>query len=165
MIQKNFSINISFIVGRRFLRTFPSCYMAKWILNRQFAKIDESCRPYSLLQQSSIETIPDTTSGQLTPLQKRPQVWFELPEEIPPALELLMKMLPENAKIKKIYRGTLLLVYIYSKNLISLINKIFQQNFKWPSVLTPIRWICWKITKNLIFNHILVKYDLKSKHQ
>ena len=41
-----------------------------------------------------------------------------------------MKMLPENVRIKKIYRGTLLLVYSYSKNLISLINKIFQQNFK-----------------------------------
>ena len=34
------------------------------------------------------------------------QVWFELQEEISFAHEFLMKMLPENGKIKKIYRGT-----------------------------------------------------------
>ena len=61
----------------------------------------------------------------VTPLEKRTQVWFELQEEISFAHEFLMKMLPENARIKKIYRGTLLLVYNYTKNLISLINKIF----------------------------------------
>ena len=41
-----------------------------------------------------------------TPLEKRTQVWFELQEEISFAHEFLMKMLPENGKIKKIYRGT-----------------------------------------------------------
>ena len=100
-----------------------------------------------------------------TPLEKRTQVWFELQEEISLIHEYLMKMLPKNVRIKKIFRGTLPLVYIYSQNLFSLINKIFQQNFKWQSVLTPIRWICWKITKNSIFDHILVKHDLESKHQ
>ena len=69
--------------------------------------------------------------------------------------EYLMKRLPENVIIKK----------KYSKNLISLLNKIFQQNFNLPSVLIPITWICWTITKILIFGHTLVKYDLKFKHQ
>ena len=41
-----------------------------------------------------------------TPLEKRTQVWFELQKEISFAHEFLMKMLPENGKIKKIYRGT-----------------------------------------------------------
>ena len=34
-------------------------------------------------------------------------------------------LLQENAKIKKIYRGVLLLVYIYTKNLFFLVNNIF----------------------------------------
>ena len=42
----------------------------------------------------------------LTPLEKRTQVWFELQEEISYSHEFFMKMLPENRKIKKIYRGT-----------------------------------------------------------
>ena len=41
-----------------------------------------------------------------TPLENRTQVWFELQEEISFAHEYLMKMLPENRKIRKIYRGT-----------------------------------------------------------
>ena len=40
-----------------------------------------------------------------TPLEKWTQVSFELQEEILFAHEFLMKMLPENRKIKKIYRG------------------------------------------------------------
>ena len=44
------------------------------------------------------------------------QVIFEIPAEIPFAHELLMKILQENMKIKKIYWGNLLLVYIYTKN-------------------------------------------------
>ena len=40
-----------------------------------------------------------------TPLEKRTQVWFELQEEIPFAHEFLMKMLPENAGIKKSTEG------------------------------------------------------------
>ena len=36
-----------------------------------------------------------------TPLEKRTQVWFEFQEEISFAHEFLMKMLPENRKIKK----------------------------------------------------------------
>ena len=52
----------------------------------------------------------------LTLHQWRTQVKFEIPAEIPFAHELLMKMLQENMKIKKIYWGNLLLVYIYTKN-------------------------------------------------
>ena len=48
--------------------------------------------------------------------QKRTRVWFEFPEEIPLGYEIMMQMLLENAKIKIIYRGTLILVYIYTKN-------------------------------------------------
>ena len=48
--------------------------------------------------------------------QWRTQVRFEIPAEIPFAHELVMKMLQENVKIKKIYWGNLLLVYIYTKN-------------------------------------------------
>ena len=48
--------------------------------------------------------------------QKRKQVWFEFPEEIPLGYEIMMQMLLENAKIKIFYRGTLTLVYIYTKN-------------------------------------------------
>ena len=44
--------------------------------------------------------------GSGTPLEKRTQVWFELQEEISFAHDFLMKMLPENVQIKKIYRGT-----------------------------------------------------------
>ena len=50
--------------------------------------------------------------------QKRTQVWFEFPEEIPLGYEIMMQMLLENAKIK-IYptrKGALTLVYIYTKN-------------------------------------------------
>ena len=101
----------------------------------------------------------------ITPLQKRPQVWFELLAEIPVAHELFMKMLPENAKIKKIYRGTLLLVYINTKNSNSLLNKIFHQNLRWWSVSAPIRWIWLKIITKMIFYHILVKKDLKSQYE
>ena len=60
-----------------------------------------------------------------TPLQKRTQVWFELQAKIPVAHEVMMHMLQENAKIKKIYRGTLTSVYIYTKKLFSKINNIF----------------------------------------
>ena len=60
-----------------------------------------------------------------TPLQKRTQVWFELQAKIPVAHEVMMQMLQENAKIKKIYRGTLTSVYIYTKKLFSKINNIF----------------------------------------
>ena len=49
-------------------------------------------------------TVPCVRPG--TPLEKRTQVWFELQEEISFAHGFLMKMLPENGKIKKIYRGT-----------------------------------------------------------
>ena len=48
--------------------------------------------------------------------QKRTRVWFEFPEEIPLGYEIMMQMLLENAKIKIFYRGTLTLVYIYTKN-------------------------------------------------
>ena len=41
-----------------------------------------------------------------TPLEKRTQVCFELQEEISFAHEVLMTMLPEIEKIKKICRGT-----------------------------------------------------------
>ena len=47
-----------------------------------------------------------------TPLQKRPQVWFELLAEIPVAHELFMKMLPESAQIKKnLQRDTTFSIY------------------------------------------------------
>ena len=73
--------------------------------------------------------------------QWRTQVRFEIPAEIPFAHELLMKMLQENVKIKKIYWGNLLLVYIYTKNLTSLKYKIFLQKLIWVVVSTPIRRI------------------------
>ena len=66
-----------------------------------------------------------------TLLQKRTQVWFELPSEIPLAHGHLMKMLSENLIIKKIYWGNLLLAYLYTKNSTSLIPKIFHQNLRW----------------------------------
>ena len=79
--------------------------------------------------------------GPSTLRQWRTQVRFEIPAEIPFAHELLMKMLQENVKIKKIYWGNLLLVYIYTKNLTSLKYKIFLQNLIWVVVSTPIRRI------------------------
>ena len=91
------------------------------------------------------------TSAFVTPLQKRPQVWFELLSEIPVAHELFMKMLPENVQIKKIYRGSLLLVYINTENSNSLSNKIFHQNLRWWSVSAPIRWIWVKVINKVIF--------------
>ena len=112
---------------------------------------------------TNLNEIPEDLG--VTPLQKRPQVWFELLAEIPVAHELFMKMLPENAKIKKIYRGTLLLVYINTKNSNSLLNKIFHQNLRWWSVSAPIRWIWLKIINKMIFYHILVKNDLKSQYE
>ena len=112
---------------------------------------------------TNLNEIPEDLG--VTPLQKRPQVWFELLAEIPVAHELFMKMLPENAKIKKIYRGTLLLVYINTKNSNSLLNKIFHQNLRWWSVSAPIRWIWLKIITKMIFYHILVKKDLKSQYE
>ena len=48
--------------------------------------------------------------------QKQKRVWFEFPEEIPLGYEIMMQMLLENANIKIFYRGTLTLVYIYTKN-------------------------------------------------
>ena len=58
----------------------------------------------------------DVDGEEVTVHQWRTQVRFEIPAEIPFAHELLMKMLQENMKIKKIYWGNLLLVYIYTKN-------------------------------------------------
>ena len=63
--------------------------------------------------------------------QWRTQVRFEIPAKIRFAHELVMKMLQENVKIKKIYWGNLLLVCIYTKNSTSLIHKIFHQNLIW----------------------------------
>ena len=60
-----------------------------------------------------------------TLLQKRKQVWFEFPAEIPMGHELMMQMLLKNAKIKIIWVGTLTLVYIYTKKLFSKIYNIF----------------------------------------
>ena len=49
-----------------------------------------------------------------TPLQKGTQVWFEFPAEIPIAHELLMKMLQENAKIKKnLLRDPTFSIYVH----------------------------------------------------
>ena len=73
--------------------------------------------------------------------QWRTQVRIKIPAKIPFAHELLMKMLQENMKIKKIYWGNLLLVYIYTKNLTSLKYKIFLQKLIWVVVSTPIRRI------------------------
>ena len=67
----------------------------------------------------------------ITLRQWRTQVRFEIPAEIPFAHELLMKMLQENMKIKKIYWGNLLLVYIYTEKSISTIKKIFLQKLIW----------------------------------
>ena len=75
-----------------------------------------------------------------------------------------MQLLPENVEIKKIYRGVLLFVCIYTKNLFFLINNIFHQKLIYSSLFTPIRWIWLKITRNLIFAHVLVKNSLKSWH-
>ena len=63
--------------------------------------------------------------GRVTPLQKRTQVWFALQAKISVAHEVMVQMLPENTKIKKIYRGTLTSVYIYTKKLFSKITNIF----------------------------------------
>ena len=73
------------------------------------------------------------------------------------AHEVMMQMLQENTKIKKIYRGTLLLVYIYTKNLFSQITNIFHQNLKCLSLITPIRRIWLKTTIKLDFYHIFLK--------
>ena len=51
----------------------------------------------------------------------------------------MMQLLQENVKIKKIYRGVLLFVYIYTKNLFIIINNTFHQNLKHSSLFTPIR--------------------------
>ena len=50
-------------------------------------------------------------------------------------------MLQENAKIKKIYRGTLTSVYIYTKKLFSIINNIFYLNLRFISDFSLIKGI------------------------
>ena len=57
--------------------------------------------------------------------QKRKWIKFEFPKKIPIGYELISKMLPENPKIKKIYRGNLLSVYIYTKKLFFTFYNIF----------------------------------------
>ena len=72
-----------------------------------------------MLFQRAIHTAPEADAG---------QIWHPSGNSNSIAHELLMKMLQENAKIKIIYRGNLLLVYIYTKNSNSLIHNISHQN-------------------------------------
>jgi len=58
--------------------------------------------------------------------------------KIPLGYEHISKMLPENPKIKKIYRGNLLSVYIYTKKLFFTFYNIFSQNLKSSLHLIPI---------------------------
>ena len=60
-----------------------------------------------------------------TPLWKETQDRFWIPARILVANDSLGRRLQKNMKIEKIYMGTLTLLYIYTKKLFSIINKIF----------------------------------------
>jgi len=72
--------------------------------------------PNILIMMMVITEIANKLFALVTLHQKRKRVGFEFPEEIPLGYEYMMQMLLENAKIKIFYRGTLTLVYIYTKN-------------------------------------------------
>ena len=84
--------------------------------------------------------LPPLTWIPVTLHQKRKCIKFEFPKKIPIGHELISKMLPENPKIKKIYRGNLLSVYIYTKNLFFTSYNIFSRNLKSSLHLIPITW-------------------------
>ena len=63
---------------------------------------------------------------------------YAISTKIPLGHEHISKMLPENPKIKKIYRGNLLSVYIYTKKLFFTFYNIFSRNLKSSLHLIPI---------------------------
>ena len=101
------------------------------------------------------ERINKGSSGQTGTLgtlhQKRKWIKFEFPKKIPIGHELISKMLPENPKIKKIYRGKLLSVYIYTKKLFFTFYNIFSRNLKSSLHLIPITQKLCKMRKKLFF--------------
>ena len=104
--------NLSFVL-LRFLHVLsrPSSFSV-----RRFGTAREQVENFIAAQIPSLSLQPLALPSlrRRTLRQWRTQVRFEIPVEMPfaLALELLMKMLQENLKIKKIYWGNLLLVYI-----------------------------------------------------